>query len=278
MSEQTAVETVATTPEVVETPPETAVETKEAPKETSQEHVSGKLGTLLRREQQLQSKIKAQKESLAAEREALQREKAEIESLKAKYAKVKEDPIAALKETGLSYEELTRKILNSDTPEGKIEALAQKLEAMEREKAEYAEAQRQREILAQREANKNEFKEHIFSNEEKYPTLTLYDPEEVREAAWSLAVQYYNATKIEPDVDDVCQLLEKQASQKLQAIQERMGKRTAPAKPQGAPKTLSNAKAAERAVVNLPPDYNKMSPDEQRKFDAEFLAKHLWKD
>jgi len=276
MTEQAPVDVPEVPVEATETVP--VVPEPAAPKE---EAISGKMGKLLHREQQFQAKLRAQKEEIAAERASVAREKAEIEALKGKYARVKEDPIEALKETGLSYEELTRRILNADTPEAKIEALSQKIEAFERSRAEEQQAQQQRAATSNYEASRNQFKANISSNEDKYPTLTLLEPEEVWADAWKVADQYFKQTQEVPDIDDLTQYLEDQASARFKAIDERRSKRVAPpATPAKSPpgKTISNAKVAERATAALPTNMDKMTPDERRQAEADYLAKHLWKD
>lgn len=265
-----------------ELPPLETPEAAPPPEEPKPEPVSGKLGTLLRREQQFQAKVKAEKEKLGAERQKFETERAELETMRARYAKVNEDPIEGLKATGLSYEELTRKILASNTPEAKIDALQKKLEMLEQSReTEQREYQKQ---IADRqvESGKELYKSHIFGNEDKYPTLTLYDEAEVREAAWNIATSYYTKTQIAPDAEEVAQYLENQAALRFKAMEERRTKRVAP--PVGAlpsktgAKTLTASKIAERSAPPMAVDYHKMTEEEQREHDAAYLAKHLWKD
>lgn len=285
MTEQAPVEVV----EAPAAPTETEAPAQEAPppEAPKEELVSGKLGTLLRREQQFQQKTRAEKEKIASERAEIARERQELDAVKARYARVKDDPIEGLKEAGLSYEDLTKRILNADTPEAKIEAMQAKLEAFEKARETERQELQQRHTTQQIDHSKNEIKSHIFGNPDKYPTLTMYDEATIRERAWDVATQYYAKTQQAPDLDELAGYLEEQASNELKAFDERRAKHSAarmPAIPAQSSskgkvtKTLTAAKTGERATLALPPDYAKMSPDEQRAHDAEFLAKNLWKD
>lgn len=268
---------------------EATADAQEAPKgdakpdaKASDENISGKLGTLLRREQQYQAKVKAEKTKLAQERETLSRERAEIESLREKYARIKDDPIEGLKETGLDYEKLTRNILNAGTPEAKMAALEKKLEAFEQARQQEIAEQQQRVAASQIENGKKSYQDHIAQNEAKYPTLALYDEGRVRDAAWQVAMQYYQETKIAPEPNEVAEYLEQQALAEQKSFEERRAKRTsAGLPPEKAPKgtkTLTSAKTKERSAPALPDNYSKLSKEEQRKLDVEFLEKNLWKD
>lgn len=249
----------------------------EAPK---QEAISGKLGTLLRREQQFQAKVKAEKDRLNVERRQFETEKAEIESLRAKYARVKEDPIEGLREAGLSYEELTRNIINSNTPEAKIDALQKKIELLEQSRQAEQQQVQQKQAAQQIESGKELYKSHIFSNTEKYPTLALYDEVKVREAAWNIATQYYNKTQIAPDAEQVAEYLEKQAIEEFNAFEALQARRKGiPAQEASKPlaKTLSNSKTSQRSLPELPPDFDKLPKSKQKEVEAEYLSKHLWR-
>lgn len=281
MSEEIdVVETPVDTPETSE-PAAAEVPTEQAP---PPEAISGKMGTLLKREQQFQAKVRAEKEALAKDREAYARDKAEIEAQKARYAKVKENPIEGLKEAGLSYEELTRKILELDTPEAKIGALAEELRALKEERAREHQERVSRETQAQVESGKDQFQKHIFDNVDKYPTLTLYDEARVRAAAWALASQAYSESGEVPTFEAIAQHLEDQLVSEQDELARRRAARQPVPSPPAAPvskagvKTLSSSMVSERATPALPSNYHELSRAEQRAIDAEFLAKNLWKE
>lgn len=296
-------ETGEAVPEVAEATPEApaegAPEAEKPPPDRPAEQlsgISGKMALLLRKEQATQAKIHREKESIRADREAIQRERAEIEAYKAHYAKVKSDPLEGLRETGLSYEELTKRILSDGKPSPEHE-----LSEVKREIAEWkAEKQREKEeaqsktMAQQIEAGKQHFEDFVFNSEDDYPFLTLYDKGEVRESAWKVATEYYQKTGEPPDPKELAEFLEQQASSRYTLISERRSQRLAAKESQGKPeeravngkgaaakatpgtRTLTHGLAAERAAPEIPADVSKLSPAEQDAFRAEFLKKHLY--
>lgn len=253
-----------------------------ADKPVGDQPISGKLGTLLRREQSFQQKVKAEKAKIVSEREALAAERADLEGLKARFARIKDDPIEGLKESGLNYEELTRKIIQAGTPEAKIEALHQKLEAIEAQRRQELQEQQSRVSRTEIESSKDFYQKHIFNNIERFPTVSLYDEQEVREAAWHIATQAFQKTGEPPDAEQVAEYMEEQAASRFKALEDRRAKRVppVPASPvKGAKvgsKTLTNGKAAERSTPELPVDIDKLPLDEQKRIYADYLRKNLW--
>lgn len=272
-----------------------APETAQEPAEPAEPTISGKLGTLLRREQAFTAKLRAEKEAIRTEREASSRERQEIEQLRARYARIKEDPIEGLKEAGVDYSELTKRIINRDNPtaEYQIEELRKELFSLKEQREQEQQSIQQTKAEQQIHSGKSAYEEFIFKNEDKYPTLTLYEPAEVREAAWDVATKYYQKTGVAPDPEQLAIFLESQAEQRYNALQERRAKRSAPPQSEGEPKegesstkatgakgsrTLTSSKAAERSLPPLPADISKMSAEKQREVYAAYLARNLWRE
>ena len=242
--------------------------------------------------QRKQAEALREKSALAAEREAFQREKADIEAHKAKLEKFRSaaDPTELLGELGVDYMELTRRIAEADTPEGKIKYLESAIRAQQEEFKQYLESQKAERERAENETKSqaserqwaeavSQFTSYVTANEDKYPNLSLYAPDRISAAARAVAEGEFERVHGRPHRDghEIAAYLEKLASEDISGLEQRKAKRSskvtgaAPAasqQPQQSPistsklGTLTNKSAATTAA---PSDASIDSFDDRRK-------------
>ena len=216
--------------------------------------------------QKKEAAFRAQQETWKQERASYEQEKAqiaqwkaeaeaakkEVEAERARYRGLREnpDPIAALKEANLDYEELTRRIAFAGTADGEvaalkndrdsirkeIEALRGELKAKEesekKQREEFALRQQQMAEATQLQQAQKEFVSFVDTNWEKYPNLANYDPDDIASAAVIAATQYaqqHGRPPANPGI--LAQQLEQIAAEKQARMKERISKRTPSSKP-----------------------------------------------
>lgn len=194
--------------------------------------------------QRKQSEALSLQKQLAAERESLARERAEIEAHRAKVEKFRNaaDPTELLDELGIDYMELTRRIADADTPEGKIKYLEAAIRKQQEEFKSYLDGQKaererlEKETKSQREQGEwaqavSQFTDHVLANEDTYPHLSLYPPERIAAAAKAVAEGEFERVHGRPHRDghEIAKYLEELASREVSGLEERKAKRTAKA-------------------------------------------------
>lgn len=129
------------------------------------------------------------------ERDALKAQEAELSTFKAAIDKLKTDPLAALKELGVDYDELTRRVLSGGKPDAsdEVKMLREKLEALERERQEQADREQQAQIQATFAAAKRELAD-LSRDATKYPLTSKWEPAEVAERAFAIIEQHFYET------------------------------------------------------------------------------------
>lgn len=131
--------------------PEAPVEEPKAT-ETAPDPLSSQYAILARKEKALRAKQQQQEQAIKAREEALAAREAEIaragEQYKSGYIKadtLKNNPLQALAEAGISYDDLTQQILNQGSVDPRVnaqfEALQAEIKALREEKAKEREAQ-----------------------------------------------------------------------------------------------------------------------------------------
>lgn len=179
-----------------------------------------------------QRKLKAEKEKHA-------QDLATLEEYRAAKENGRKDPVSLLKSLGLTYDDITKIILNDNklTPEQQIKQLQDELEAdrkaRESEKTQSASA-REQEVI---DAAKNDIKSHVEAQSDKYE---LIQSEGAHDMVFEVIEEFFNEYGKIPDLDLACQHVEDYLTEKAKKI---MGLKKF-ATPKG--DTASNDKPAER--------------------------------
>lgn len=173
----TATEVLANAPEAA---PEVAVPVVEAPPvEKPKERSSERFAALARKEAEVFRKAQAVRQQQAE----IARQAEEIRAYQAAKQQAKLNPLDALKQLGLTYEELTEYVLNDNkpTPTAEMAALKQEIESFKRQTEEErrremearqaAEVEQQQQIV---EAFRDEVREYVSQHTETYELTSLY--------------------------------------------------------------------------------------------------------
>lgn len=196
------------------------------------------------------------------ELEALKAEKNQYETLLGLKGKAKLDPMSWLKAADLSYDEVTKHILNDSKPtaESEVDFLKKKIEALEAR-------DKERETLAQKakeEAAVKEFMGEInkfVTGSEKFELIKAYDYQNV---VYNVIDQHYGETGELMSMEDACELVEKHLEDTVQEEQKKFSSlkkfatkltETPKTEPKPAPpKTLTNTtETSPRIDVELSP-------------------------
>lgn len=174
--------------------------TPEPPKATPGDFAA-KFAALSRREKDLvhrEAELKKQAEQLKG--------KSSIDELK---GKAKQNPMEALKEMGLTYEEITQYILEgkvSDTPEKRIQTIDERVAAIERKEKEMQAKEAQAKIDAAVQNFKTDITNFVSKDEEKY---SLIRESKAEELVYSTIEKYFEETQRVLDMEEACDLVEK---------------------------------------------------------------------
>lgn len=156
---ETATPTIA--PNDKQTSTSGSVETPEAATtQKSEEVLSPKFAALARKEKALRAQALAERSKLDSERKALEAERAELEKVRSWQSKLKDDPFSVLNEAGLSYEELTNRLLNQPGPQDQalrdLQKKIQELEASQKQTLTQAEEAQKRQYEDVKKQIRNE--------------------------------------------------------------------------------------------------------------------------
>lgn len=177
-------------------------------------------------------------------RDALKAEQAQFATFKAAIDKLKTDPLAALKELGVDYDELTRRVLSGGKPDAsdEVKALREKLEALERERQAEAERAQQAQIEAAFAAAKRDLAT-MSRDSARFPLASKWDAAEVAEGAFALIESHFTKTGQVLSFDAALQEVEK----RLEDYRKRL---VGDAPSQSAPSPQAPPKAPPRAITN----------------------------
>lgn len=261
-----------------------------------------RFGVLTRRERELQNR---QREIAQKEKE-LQEKWSKVEEYEQAKQKASEDPAAFLQNVGLSYQQITEKILADEdlSTEEKIEKIAQakidQYAKQQEEKRQELESKKQEE---QQKAKENEIierykagiKQAVDTASEEELELVRLEGDEACDLAFHVASEHYDQTGevLDPKVaiGKVEEYLEKRykevigKAKKLSTVRGSKETQNEPAEPKGeveqkgfhfAPKTLTNRSA----YSSVPPDAASssrglLSDEESKAQAAETLRKAL---
>lgn len=197
-----------TQPQGGATPP-----TSEAPVAPPQERVTSRL-----------AKLAQQEESLAAERAQVEQLKKEIEtsrlSMKEKMdlledlpGKIRDNPDEVLEKLGISFQELTKSILESSDPTAKeLRSLQSELKKIKEEREEEKKQKEEAELQLKGQQDEqiiNEYKsgvlKYIDENPEKYE---LIKSTEMQDEVWGVITRHYESTKELLTEEQACDFVE----------------------------------------------------------------------
>lgn len=174
----TAADVLASAPETEAAPAETAPAPAPAPEKPR----SDRFAALARKEADVYRKQQA----VRAQQAELARQAEEIKAFNEAKRQAALNPMAALKQLGLTYEQITQFVLNDEkpTPEAEVLSVRQELEEFKRqtrdeqqrilEAQRAAAAQEQQQIV---EAFREEVKEYVGQHTDTYELTTLYNGE-----------------------------------------------------------------------------------------------------
>lgn len=178
------------------------------------------------------------------ERDALKAQEAELARFKGAIEKLKTDPLAALQELGVDYDELTRRVLSGGKPDAsdEVKALREKLEALERERQAEAERAQQAQIEAAFAAAKRDLAT-LSRDSARFPLASKWDAAEVAEGAFAIIESHFTKTGQVLSFDAALQEVEK----RLEDYRKRL---VGDAPSQSAPSPQAPPKAPPRAITN----------------------------
>lgn len=188
----------------------------EKPVETRQERFSKKINEIARRENELRKREKAL-EARKKAGEELSREELQ--------AKAKSDPLGFMEEFGLSYNEVTKFILDPETSKKKSEELSTKEELallkkeLDQQKVEKAEREAQEKI----DQFKSNIRTELSKDMEKYE---LINANEDYDTVYEVIYQNYQQNGSLLSLDEAASLVENELEKNLQAQLEKLSKTT----------------------------------------------------
>lgn len=195
-------------------------ETPEVKAEPKQEEtaLSRQFAQLARQERALRAKAQQQEQAIKAREDALKAREAQMssqsEEYKTKYfAKdlLKQDPLAALAEAGISYDDLTQRILNQPASDPRMEATVNALKAeieslrsgIDESKKSYAESQTQAYQAAVKQIKTDAT--HLITSDPAFETVKAMDS--VQDVV-DLITQTYDKDGILLSIEDAAQQVE----------------------------------------------------------------------
>lgn len=235
------------------------------------------------------AKAKAEMQQMWAQ---LQAEKQAIESQRQQLARLKSDPVAAIKESGWDPEELIINLAKQGTPEGKLEAerraFQAKLDEMEQwrkqelqQREQWQQQALQRQAIEHRQSVEQQFLSHALDEERSPALASLYKGREAALVAEGdlVAQQYRKLTGREASLEDIVEYLEEEVSNRASNwYSKKAGTGTSQsgaaqvATPQAKPKprqggsggkTLTGAGSSERRALGK--DFADLEGDERRQ-------------
>lgn len=241
------------------------------PQDKKPDEMSAKFAALARKEKRMRDEMGR---FTASRAEWVAREKSISDRESAWEQEFKTNPIAALKKRGITYEDISKAVLNDDKFEPSVEIksvkdeiASLKKEAQEKETRAQEDARRQREQAEQEaiEAFKGGIATFIGENKEKFELVSIFDAGEL---VFQTVEEHYARTSKAGtpkvlSVDEACQMVETyleneiertaQASKKFQSKYGALKtKEEAPKKPAATTTTLSN-QATSRASPSMLP-------------------------
>ena len=145
------------------------------------------------------ARYRAQQEALATARAEAAQHRARAEQAEQRAARGlsleeawRKDPLTAIREAGITPDQLVQKALKEGTPEAKIEALAAQNRALEDRLNQSEQTRKQAEAIARQEAEETRLQADLVrlaGNAARYPNLQDLTPEAIVERAIGIAVK-----------------------------------------------------------------------------------------
>lgn len=228
----------------------------EVPKE--EDSLTSRFAAIAKREKLMREREQTWKKEL----EALKAEKSQFESLMGLKSKAKLDPMSWLKAAELSYDDVTKHILNDSKPtaESEVDFLKRKIEALENK-------EKEREKLTQKEKEEAAVQKFIgdihkfVESNDKFELIKAYDYQNV---VYNVIDQHYGETGELMDMNEACETVEKHLEDSVREEQKKYASlkkfstklaETPKTEPKPAPpKTLTNTtETSPRIDVELSP-------------------------
>lgn len=217
------------------------------------------------------AKLAAEKQALLAEKQKWEMEvssrKHEFDELN-KYRELnklaKEDPVKFMESVGLDYSDVTKRILERDTPDEKIKVLAAELEAERKARIEREQMLEKHSLMTQQRQAEDKFLSIVNSND-KFKSLQLHEREELVAAGNQMADALRERLGHAPTLEQVAEALAKSAEDYQRKFYERLNS------VYGSPvekksKTISNKMASDGMIVK-----DNMTHEERIKAAVRFM-------
>lgn len=183
-------------------PVEKPIDTKvEAPVEQNEEQLSSKYAAFARQQKAIresQRQIQEAKRAIAAERQALNEQLSDYEKIKTWRSKLKENPLDALSEDGITYDQLTQQMLNNPNKvDPAVLEIRKELEQQKAERQQERERQQQLQVQQYEHAKKviRSEAEELVSKDESFEAIKHYKDEGSVDAIVSLIEEVFRESK-----------------------------------------------------------------------------------
>lgn len=221
------------------------------------------------------------KATLDAQERRLQQRTQEVQRWEGIIAKAKSDPLGFLADAGIDVNQLTRQILNGETPEQtqgpspEVKALQDELAQLKKAQEEQVSQFRQRQIEAAVTAEKERLSTFVSENDTTYPLLSALDTEEIQGGMFEICREHWQKTHTQLDPSRAARILEDKLSSYYQKLAKAASKQKAASQSdQAAPpppsdtgsRTLSKAHGSRTAQ-----DPSTLSDEERRALALELL-------
>ena len=260
MSDETTVaapvEAAAPVPETADAPVEAeATETTEATDaEEAPKAVDSRLVAALARKR---ARLRSESARLAEERAALERDRAAAtereqlaERLQQLAQRAAQGDDEALRALGIDYDQLTIRRLRAGTPEAKLEAMQQQLEAERAHRLERERAAQEAAVQQQAQAAMQSFVSLVQGGQ--YPEASIYDAQEIAQAGNQIADEMAASRGGRyPSFPEIAAELERRVAARNAHLRSKLGVPAAPVEPvrRKATPTLSNRDSAEKSTA-----------------------------
>jgi len=217
------------------------------------------------------AKLAAEKQALLAEKQRWEMEvtsrKGEFDEL-SKYRELnklaKEDPVKFMESVGIDYSDVTKRILERDTPDEKIKVLAAELEAERKARMEREQMLEKHSLMTQQRQAEDKFVS-IVNSSDKFKSLQLHDREELVAAGNQMADALRERLGRPPTLEQVAEALSKSAEDYQRKFYEKLNS-VYGSPPERKAKTISNKMASDGVIVK-----DNMTHEERMKAAVRFM-------
>jgi hypothetical protein len=254
--------------------PEQAAPVVEEPKKEEpkgDDKYGAKLSKLKERERLVESRESEAAEKLAKADEVLAKE-SEIKTL------IKKSPLKALEQLGVTFEDITKAILNEEDPDPKYDALKAKIDELEGKltaeevaEKEAKEAAEQARLDKAIDFHKTRIKEEVDANEDKYELVKLNDAYDL---VFDVTEQYFEQHGVLLSADKAAEHVEKWLEERAETIvksKKVQAKLPKSESPKDKPRTVTLTNQASNFAAPILPPGEKLSKEERLKRSASMI-------